>query len=235
MWLRNVLLVMLLKATFLHAQTFENIVFEGAGVRGIAYVGAIKELESRNMLSSVSKTGGTSAGAIAALTLALGYSPNEIEHMIYDTKIQRFNDGRFFFAGGITRINKNYGWYRGDAFTRWVEKIIEAKTGNADITFLQLHERNFRDLYVTGTSLNHQKLIVFSYENYPDMKVKDAVRISMSIPLWFEAVTIDSVGNVVNKRSNPKYFDIVVDGGLTGEFPIFMFDSLAEDNKRIAQ
>ena len=226
--------LLIVSTTFLHAQTFENIVFEGAGVRGIAYVGAIKEMESRNMLSSISKTGGTSAGAIAALTLALGYNPNEIEHIIYDTKIQRFNDGRFFFAGGIARINKNYGWYRGDAFTRWLEKIIEGKTGNPNITFRELHERNFRDLYVTGTSLNHQKLIVFSYENYPHMKVKDAVRISMSIPLWFEAVTIDSIGRVVNKRTNPKYFDIMVDGGLTGEFPIFMFDSLAKDNNRIA-
>jgi NTE family protein len=234
MWLRIFLFLMLVSTTLLRAQTFENIVFEGAGVRGIAYVGAIKELENRNMLSSISKTGGTSAGAIAALTLALGYNANEIEHIIYDTKVQRFNDGRFFFVGGIARINKKYGWYRGDAFTRWLEKIIKAKTGNADITFRQLHEKNFRDLYVTGTSLNHQKLIVFSYKNYPEMKIKDAVRISMSIPLWFEAVMIDSAGRVVSKRDMHDHFDLMVDGGLTGEFPIFMFDSLAEGSNRIA-
>jgi NTE family protein len=209
------------------AQPIKNLVFEGAGIRGVAYVGAIKELEKRNLLLTIEKVGGTSAGAIAALTVSLGYNASEIEKIIYNTKLQKFNDGKFFFFGGISRINKNYGWYRGKSFTRWLEKIIMAKTGNADITFKELHDMKFRDLYVTGTSLNNQKLIVFSYERYPQMKVKDAVRISMSIPLWFEAVFIDSKGQIVNKKKTTENFDIMVDGGFTGNYPIFVFDSLS--------
>jgi NTE family protein len=211
------------------AQSIRNVVFEGAGIRGVAYVGAIKELENRDLLSNVEKVGGTSAGAIAALTLSLGYNSKEIENIIYNTKLQKFNDGRFLFLGGISRLNKNYGWYRGKVFTKWLEKIIETKTGNADITFKKLHDGNFRDLYVTGTSLNNQKLIVFSYENYPAMKVKDAVRISMSIPLWFEAVFIDSIGHLLNPKMAKGKFDIMVDGGLTGEYPIFLFDKQRSD------
>jgi NTE family protein len=144
--------------------------------------------------------------------------------------MQQFNDGRFFFAGGISRINKRYGWYRGKAFTKWIGNIIEHKTGDAAITFRQMHDRGFRDLYVTGTSLNNQKLVVFSHKTYPDMKIRDAVRISMSIPLYFEAVCIDSTGRVVDSRRAKDNYDIMVDGGFTGNFPIFLFDSVTTTN-----
>ncbi|HTJ52061.1 MAG TPA: patatin-like phospholipase family protein [Cyclobacteriaceae bacterium] len=221
---------LLLSSILLKAQPYKNLVFEGAGIRGVAYVGAIKELESRSVLADIDKVGGTSAGAIAALTVTLGYASSEIESIIYNTRLQKFNDGRYFFIGGITRLNRNYGWYQGKAFTHWLEKIIYEKTGDAEITFRELHEMNFRDLYVTGTSLNHQKLIVFSYETYPNMKVKDAVRISMSIPLYFEAICIDSAGRVVNGRTTTGYYDIMVDGGFTGNFPISLFDSTTTSN-----
>lgn len=45
------------------AQQVRNLIFEGAGVRGIAYAGVIAELERRRMMDSVSKVGGTSAGS----------------------------------------------------------------------------------------------------------------------------------------------------------------------------
>jgi NTE family protein len=224
------LITLLVSLTFLisdHpvvAQPYRNLIFEGAGIRGIAYVGCIKVLEEKSLLPGIEKVGGTSAGAIAALTVALGYSSSEIEKIIYDTRIQKFNDGRFFFFGGISRVNRHYGWYRGKAFTHWLEKIIEAKTGDADITFRQLKERQFKNLYVTGTSLNQQRLLVFSNESFPDMKIKDAVRISMSIPLYFEALFIDSTGRVIDKKQASGNYHIAVDGGLMGNFPIFIFD-----------
>src|SRR3990170_6487680 len=81
----------------------KNIVFEGAGLRGIAYCGAIHELEKRNMLPAIEKVGGTSAGALTALCVSLGYSSAEIAGLLYSTKFSKFNDGRFFFIGGINR------------------------------------------------------------------------------------------------------------------------------------
>jgi NTE family protein len=211
------------------SQHYKNLVFEGAGIRGIAYAGAIRELEERSMLKDVEKVAGTSAGAIAALTVALNYSSSEMEKIINDTKLQKFNDGKFFFIGGISRLNRNYGWYRGKTFTKWIGKIIASKTGDAGITFQEMHEKGFRDLYVTGTSLNNQKLIVFSYETYPEMTVRDAIRISISIPLYFEAVCIDSKGQVVDPKKTKTGCDIMVDGGFTGNFPISVFDSLFHD------
>ena len=53
---------------------FRNLVFEGGGVKGIAYVGALRELKKRGILPMIQRAGGTSAGAINAVLLALRYS-----------------------------------------------------------------------------------------------------------------------------------------------------------------
>jgi hypothetical protein len=53
---------------------FRNLVFEGGGVKDVAYVGAMQILQNRGFLSGIQRVGGTSAGAINALISALGYS-----------------------------------------------------------------------------------------------------------------------------------------------------------------
>lgn len=218
---------------FLFAQQkpiIKNLVFEGAGIRGIAYAGAIKEMEAANMMRRIEKVGGTSAGAIVALTVSLGYSSKEIENVIAQTNFKKFNDGRYLFIGGINRTNKYFGWYRGNKFEKWLEKIIFQKTGNADITFEELHEKGFVDLYVTGTCLNKQQLVIFCHEAYPNMKLKDAVRISASVPFYFEAVFIDKEGKVMRYPKQKEELDIMVDGGFTGNFPIHIFDTSSQIN-----
>jgi NTE family protein len=217
----------------LFAQTkpiIKNLVFEGAGLRGLAYAGVVSELEARNLLQPIEKVGGTSSGAIVALTISLGYSGKEIQEIISGTNFKKFNDGNYFFVGGINRINKYFGWYRGNRLENWLEKIIDQKTGNANITFEELHAKGFKDLYITGTCLNKQLLVIFSHETYPKMKVKDAVRISAGIPLYFEAVFIDKNGKVLHRPKQKDSLDIMVDGGFTGNFPIKMFDSSAKPN-----
>lgn len=207
-----------------------NLAFEGAGIRGIAYAGVIDELERQGRLTGIEKVGGTSAGAITAMMVSLGYSAEEIAAIISSTQFRKFNDGRFMFLGGFARMHKLYGWYRGDRFTDWTARLIEEKTGNPDITFRELSARGYKDLYITATSLNRQRLLVFSRETYPDMKVKDAVRISISIPLYFKAVFIDSDGRVYKKPDAGQQLDVVVDGGIIGNFPITMFDTVVADS-----
>jgi len=211
----------------------KNLVFEGAGIRGIAYCGAIQQMESKHLMQHVERVAGTSAGAIVALTISIGYSGKEIQDLITETNFKKFNDGRYLFIGGINRVNKYFGWYRGKRMVKWLEKIIEHKTGNADITFDELHQKGFKDLYITGTCLNKQNLVVFSYKSYPTMKVKDAVRISMSIPLYFEAVFIDKDGNIIHHPKEKQDLDIMVDGGFTGNFPIRVFDTMATSQATI--
>jgi NTE family protein len=225
-------IVCCLLATQVYGQdcVIRNLAFEGAGIRGIAYAGVIDELERQGRLKGIEKVGGTSAGAITAMMLSLGYSAEEIADIISSTQFRKFNDGRFMFIGGFARMNSVYGWYRGDRFTDWTAKLIEEKTGNPDITFQELSAQGYKDLYITATSLNRQKLLVFSRENYPNMKVKDAVRISISIPLYFKAVFIDSEGKVYKKTDAGQNLDVVVDGGIIGNFPITMFDAVVTDS-----
>jgi len=211
------------------APAIKNLVFEGAGVRGIAYCGAVQEMESKKMMDGIERVGGTSSGAIIALTISLGYSGKEIENIISKSNFKKFNDGGFFFIGGINRLNKYFGWYKGKKIGKWLEKIIKEKTGNENITFEELHQKGFKDLYITGTSLNKQRAVVFSYESYPKMKVKDAVRISVSIPLYFEPVYIDSSGKTFDHPKLKQGFDMMVDGGVLENFPIHIFDKQQPD------
>ena len=208
----------------------KNLVFEGAGIRGIAYSGVLSVLEEQGIRDGIEKIGGTSSGAITALLFSLGYSAAETKDIISQTKFQKFNDGRFFFIGGIFRTKKKYGWYRGKKFIEWISDLIEAKTGDGDMTFEALHQRGYKDVYFTATCLNQQQLIILSHETYPKMKLKDAVRISMSIPLYFQAVFVDSIGNIYSSQDRNHQLDVMIDGGVVANFPVQIFDTIEVDS-----
>jgi NTE family protein len=189
----------------------------------------LKEEESEaGKLKDLKRVGGTSVGAIQAMLVALNYTPQEMSEIISDLNLKHFNDGKFIFLGGFSRLFKRYGWYQGNALLNWIEKLVEAKTGNGSITFKELYDltqvKGFKDLYITGTNLSKQRAEIFSFENYPDMKIKDAVRISVSIPLYFRAVLMDSLGSVVYKTKQKENYDVLVDGGIFLNFPVQMFD-----------
>jgi NTE family protein len=213
-------------------QVYKNLVFEGGGVRGMAYAGAIKTLEEKGILQNIERTAGSSAGAIAALVVSLNYTAMEIDSIMSGLKVEQFNDGGGSVLGGIKRLKKMYGWYRGNAFERWLEKVIEYKTGNPNLNFNDLHElmhtkKGIRDFYCTGTNITRQRVEVFSYASTPSMPLKTAVRISCSIPLYFEPVFIDSLGLEVKKPLPGHRYQLYVDGGMIANYPISIFDTCA--------
>ncbi len=61
---------------------FRNLVFEGGGVKGIAYAGAIQVLEKQNILEDIRRVAGASAGAITAALLSAGASSRDIEEIV---------------------------------------------------------------------------------------------------------------------------------------------------------
>jgi NTE family protein len=204
--------------------TYTHWVFEGAGIRGIAYVGALKELDKRNYIDSVQAVGGSSAGAITACLLSLGYSPMEMEQKLLAMNFQDFNDNKFPLVSGMRNLKNFYGWYEGQVFEKWIRKHIEAKTGNGRITFKELHDNpRYKDLYIMGSSVNNQRSINFNYESYPNMEIATAVRISMSIPYYFKAVCIDSAGRALKKIPKQGAYDLCVDGGISSNLPIELF------------
>jgi len=215
--------------------TYKNIVLEGGGIRGFAYLGAFEVLDSLHILESVERVGGSSAGAIQAALLAVGYTPAEMKAIAGTIPLKKFNDGGWSVIGGSRRLRKNFGWYKGDGFATWIGELIAKKTGSASITFAELHaqkfEKGYKDLYVTGTDLTYQCLRIFSYESYPNMSIRDAVRISMSIPLYYEPVLINDDGRVYLKGEQIKNVHIMVDGGMLSNYPIYMFDSTKYSSK----
>jgi len=210
---------------------YRNLVMEGGGIRGIAYGGALLELEQRGVLAGLQRVGGTSAGAIQAALLAVGYSAQEIIDVVNATPVQRLNDGRLILFGGTRRLVKQYGWYRGDEFSAYLSELVGRKTQRPDLTLGELHALalaqpgRFRDLYTTGTNLTQQRVQVFSHETTPTMRVADAVRISMSIPLYFRAVLLDAENHVITGTPAPgQPVQVLVDGGLLANYPVDLFD-----------
>ena len=226
------LILFLLPSLLINAQTVDNLVFEGAGIRGIAYCGALMQLDEMDYLKSVRRVGGTSSGAITSCLLSVGYTPQEIYEIIGETNFGKFNDGGGIFIGGIHRLKKKLGYYKGRKFLQWLEELVEAKTGSKDFTFSELQAKAtssafnipFKELVIAATSLNHQEPIFFSFYTYPNMRIVDAVRASMAVPYYFEPIIIDANGKSVSFKEMKPEDHICVDGGFTTNFPIYIFD-----------
>ncbi len=217
-----------------HAQQYKYLVLKGGGIRGIAYTGALKVLEEQNITPSIEKVAGTSVGAITGALLCVSYSAHQMEEIMFRLNIKTFNDGRGYFIGGQKRVRKNFGWYRGDKLEQWIGKQIKEQTGNEHTTFSQLHQlaqknKKYKDLYVTATNLTKQSLEVFSWETYPDMQIKTAVRASVSVPLYFGAVFMDSTGKIVESPDHNTRYNVFVDGGLIANYPITIFNNNHEN------
>ncbi len=194
---------------------FRNLVFEGGGVKGIAYLGALEVLEEKGILADIERIGGTSAGAINAVILGLGFSGEETRDIIWSLDFKNFMDDSWGIGRDAARLVQQFGWYKGDYFRDWIGNLIREKTGNSESTFADIEalkeKKGFRSMYFMGTNLSTAFSEVFSAEHTPRMCVADAVRISMSIPLFFAA-----------RRSARG--DVYVDGGVLDNYPIKLFD-----------
>ena len=194
---------------------FKNFVFEGGGVKGIAYLGALEVLADRDIISGIQRIGGTSAGAINAILLGLGFTLKETKDILWSLDFNKLMDDSWGFVRDTERLVEQFGWYKGDYFRDWIGRLIKEKTGNSESTFADIEAmkatKNFKSFYFMGTNLSTSFSEVFSAEHTPRTCVADAVRISMSIPLFFAA-----------KRSARG--DVYVDGGVLDNYPIKLFD-----------
>jgi len=194
------------------AKQFRNLIFEGGGVKGIAYIGAIQALSLRGHLSEIERVGGTSAGAINALIFALGYDIHEQRGIMESLDFRDFMDSSFGFIRDFRRLWNEFGWHKGDFCREWVGELVQRKLGNKKATFKDLKQTGNPDLYVIGTNISSGYSETFSYERQPEMELREAIRISMSIPLFYRA-----------KRYGPNN-EVYVDGGVMLNYPVKLFD-----------
>ena len=192
-----------------------NVCWEGGGVKSLAYAGAWKKMEELNKTKDIERLAGSSGGAIMAAAVACGYSADEIETVLRETDMNDFKDGSWTLMGKAWDLIFNFGIYKGDYFYNWVGDIIAKKMQDPDITFEQLLQRTGKELIITGSNLSRRRLELYSPTWTPDMKVREAVRISMSIPLFFQPV----------RKQDSEGVNILVDGGLMSNYAIGVFQS----------
>lgn len=195
-----------------------TLIFEGGGIKGLCYVGALKELEENNVIDikrNIKYVGGTSAGSIVATLIASNHSTSEMCDILLKTKWQKFKDGGFF-TSNVMRLIKKFGFYKGEYLERFIESVLYKKLSVKKITFAELYKLTNKHLKMVGTNLSQSKVMYMDHISTPDMPVSMGVRISSCIPVVFKPV----------KYNN----DMCVDGGLLKNLDTRLFSSHPESN-----
>ncbi len=206
-----------------------DAVFEGGGVKGIGLVGAVAYAEEHGYRWE--NVAGTSAGAIVASLVAAGFSGAEMKEELNKLDYDSFKDtslvDRIPVTGPVASLLFEKGIYEGDFFIKWIRDLLGKKHV---VTFRDLLMPEYKDdpryrfkLRVIASDISRGRMLVLpqNIEDYgmnpEDLEVALAVRMSMSIPFFFEPVKIPDL-----KTGEASY---IVDGGVLSNFPVWLFDT----------
>jgi len=206
-----------------------DAVFEGGGVKGIGLIGAVAVAEEKGY--QWVNVAGTSAGAIVAALLAAGYTAVELKEIMQGLDYNKFKDAstldKIPVLGPLTSLVLENGIYEGKFFENWIRGLLKQK--NIE-TFGDLVLKEYRNEYtyrfklrVITSDISRGRLLVLPQDiaefgvQPEDLNVAFAVRMSMSIPFFYEPVTIRNI--------KTKQVSYIVDGGLLSNYPVWLFDS----------
>jgi len=215
----------------------DTIVAAGGGIRCVCFIGVFKRIEelvlkrkSLELLNSeeskkeletlpavdIKIFAGVSAGSIFGLMYLIGYTPVEMEEEIINRKLDQLKDIRFL------NFTTKYGIDSGNNIMKWIESLMSNKGFDKNITFDSFFKKTNFDFQVFATNLNKYNFSKFNYTETPNLKVTDAIRMSISIPFMF---TINKF-NLETKELGSG--DTHVDGGLIDSYPIYLFKDQLE-------
>jgi len=187
-----------------------KLVMSGGGVKGICHIGALYALEQLGILKNIITYVGSSVGAMVSVFLYIGYDIMDIYKMIELIDFSKIKE--IIFENLLTQ----YGLDNGNKITIVFNKMFVAKNINPNITFKDMHVCNKKTLIITATCVNDKKVYYFSHETSPDMPIIIALRMSISIPLYFTPVLYK--GN------------LYIDGGCIDNYPIHLFNNSLNKN-----
>jgi len=202
-----------------------DAVFEGGGVKGIGLVGAVAAVEEAGY--EFENLAGTSAGAIVAGLLAAGYGAKRLKEIVGTIDYHKFQDkdtlDRLGIPGMLASIVTEYGIYEGKYFEEWFGDLLKetGKTKFGDILTDDPREEYKYKLQVIASDLSDRKLLVLPGDlklfglDPDEFPIARAVRMSMSIPVFFEPVKLEDV----NGRAH-----YIVDGGILSNYPVWLLD-----------
>lgn len=223
-----------------NGQIYADGIFEGGGVRGVAFLGALRCCNDLGIRWR--KLAGTSAGAITAAVLATDLSMDDLEELLgqldYGIFLSKKNSPLIINGDPaddlqspvwtllFLTISRQMGEYSSLPFRNWLETTL-AK-GHLH-SFADVKQVKDRELKVVISNLTRGEMLVIpddlqrresadsdalyqqlQLNSAEDFSVAEAVRLSMSIPLFFEP---GKLGN-----------DLIVDGGILSNFPLWIYD-----------
>jgi NTE family protein len=209
-----------------------DLVFEGGGVKGIALAGAFAEIARRGFEPQC--VAGTSAGAITAALVAAGYTGEELVQLVTrDMHFQSFADRpRLHELGALgeaIEVAKHRGIHSGDYFLGWMRERLAAKGihrfGDLRDPDASQENRSYR-LQVIASDVSDHSMLVLPRDAHrlgieaDELGVAEAVRMSMSIPIFFVPV--------MHTNPHSGHVHMIVDGGLLSNFPVWLFDCPGE-------
>ena len=183
----------------------KHLVLSGGGPLLFHTMGIIQQLEKSGIYnrSNIKSIYGTSSGAIIGFFVCLGYDWDIINNFM----INRPWDNLYNLnAEKIFNSFKNCGFYGRDIFVKSYKSLFDAKDISIDITMKEFYELNNIDFHVISFEINNMTLENISHENYPDLKVIDALNMTSCLPIIF-----------VPQCINSKCF---IDGGIVLNYPL---------------
>lgn len=247
------ILVSLLIVPAIHSQqmTVKNLVLEGGGVKGIAYVGAFKALKELGMYENdrylFDAVSGTSAGCLFGAMVALGIPPEKLELIVKTTDF----DGDFFDYK--FRDLMSIPWPPTASFS-YMGRML-AWIGKASEAFLLKDSpgMNTGDKYMAFFINKILPLSPYADKLGPDPTFEDLDSISpvgltcygarLGVPssIAYSVKTVPTMklktavfhsGNlpVMFKPTQDMFGCVVIDGGLYQNFPINAYDTASYTN-----
>ena len=164
----------------------DTLIFSGGGIKGIGFIGCVQALIDKGIYNkeNIKTLIGTSAGSIIATCIAIGYDAKEIKDLVLELNFGIFQD---ITIDNVMNFFQTFGVDSGNELERIMEIIIKKKQKN-NLTFKELYEKNGIKLIINAVCINDECIEYFSYENYPDLIISKAIRMSCSIPLVYKPV-----------------------------------------------
>jgi NTE family protein len=187
-----------------------NVVFQGGGVKGIAFAGALTALEKlpgpKNAII-IDSVGGVSVGAITAVLYAAGYTADELTAALKEKSIASLlpESPPWNRIHSAWRLWRKRGLYSTAEIAAWVEGLLKKKG-------VQKFEdlRRVKECKIVAANVTSGKYETYSKEKNAGDDVVLAVVKSLSIPLFFTPYADGELR-------------LYVDGGLLSNYPLWLF------------
>ena len=202
-----------------------DAVFEGGGVKGIGLVGGVCGMESAGY--SFRNVAGTSAGAIVASLLSVGYTGAEIKTEMMKLDFKKFQGEDWLtklgIAGKMTKLAFKCGIFNADYLEQWLDELFKrkGKTRFGDIRGTDSPKKTYR-FQAIASDLSRSRMLILprdlaSFGIDPDQfSITRAVRMSISIPLFYEPFILTDIDGKKH---------VIVDGGLLSNYPMWLMDN----------